>query len=115
MVSIMSSPAANFTSCSAVAHCFPNAVNFASISLTVLRNRPSGLSFEIQLMVCPFDLCPTRLHDHRHWFPVRLSLGACPSQFGRTSTLRPPHLPHLARRWNDGTLDVAERKIYKDR
>jgi hypothetical protein len=24
-------------------------------------------------------------------------------QFGRTSTRLPPHLPHLARRWNDGT------------
>jgi hypothetical protein len=42
---------------------------------------------------------------YRHTLPVRLSLGGCSFQFGRTSILlpRPPHLAHTTRERNHGT------------
>lgn len=57
----------------------------------------SGIQTEAQPSAC---WCV--FSHHCHGFPVRPSLGCWSFQFGPTSTRLPPHLPHLARRWNEG-------------
>ena len=59
---------------------------------------------------CPFwtarsSCAVSSVADQRHTLPVRLSLGGCSFQFGRTSILlpRPPHLAQTTRVRNHGT------------
>jgi hypothetical protein len=71
---------------------------------SAIPNSPSATTISNHSVIVSNDIT---LISHRHCLPVRLSVGGCSFQFGRTSMSRLPHLLHFMRGRNDGTVVSA--------